>query len=78
MNSEEKIYGGRKRSCYGCEKRKVGCHATCEDYLEEYNQRQYMMKQRQTEIMLDNYKSDAAIRVRGKKPGFRLPKKDKS
>lgn len=21
-------------SCYGCEKRTIGCHATCEDYKE--------------------------------------------
>ena len=21
-----------KNSCYGCEKRRMGCHSTCEDY----------------------------------------------
>ena len=23
-----------KNKCFGCEKRTVGCHSTCEDYLE--------------------------------------------
>lgn len=26
-------------SCYGCIKRQIGCHATCEDYLKERAER---------------------------------------
>jgi len=69
--------GGRKNSCYGCTKRKVGCHATCEDYLQEREKRLKYLEERQTEIMLENYKSEAAIRTRGKKPGFRLKQKQR-
>ena len=69
--------GGRKRVCYGCEKRKAGCHATCKDYLEEYEQRKEYLKQQRLISDLENYKSEAAIRVRGKKPGFSLKPKRK-
>ena len=25
-----------KNCCYGCDKRHVGCHSTCEEYLKEH------------------------------------------
>ena len=31
-------------SCKDCEKRKVGCHSTCEDYLKEKRQREELKR----------------------------------
>lgn len=43
-------------TCKGCTKRKVGCHSTCEEYIEECRQRNIIKekvakeKQREREI----------------------------
>lgn len=31
-------------SCKDCEKRKVGCHSTCEDYMKEKRQREELKR----------------------------------
>ena len=35
---KEGYSGGKKTPCYGCENRKVGCHAECEAYAEAKKQ----------------------------------------
>lgn len=43
-------FSGRINCCYKCEKRHIGCHSTCEDYLrerkalDEYNEKQRKIK----------------------------------
>lgn len=44
-------FSGRIKCCYKCEKRHVGCHGSCEDYLrerkalDEFNEEQRKIKQ---------------------------------
>lgn len=61
-------------SCYGCEKRHIGCHATCEDYLKERAERDALNEK----IRAEKEKEKAAIgtaiqgfenrRIRTRKP----------
>ena len=36
-----------ENSCYGCTKRKVGCHSNCEDYKEWLEEHHKIKKERQ-------------------------------
>ena len=42
-------------SCKGCEKRKLGCHSTCEDYQNFKNRNKEISEERQQQKELDEY-----------------------
>ena len=46
-----------KNKCFGCEKRTVGCHSTCEDYLEFRKQKdneKIQIKKKEVEDAINN------------------------
>lgn len=57
-------------SCYGCEKRHAGCHATCETYKKEKEaheaRKEKERKQRETEAGLLQHSMNAIARNRKK------------
>lgn len=46
-------------SCYGCEKRHVGCHVDCEDYIQETKQ----IKEKKEKIKTEKIKEGEIIAV---------------
>lgn len=60
-----------KDACYGCEKRVVGCHSSCADYLAYRkaltDKKCKIYKERNQEKMIRDYRIKAALRVQHKK-----------
>ena len=54
----------KKRCCYKCEKRTVGCHVTCEDYINEQNERKEYYEKLRKERELDLIDSERSINKR--------------
>ena len=61
----------KKDACYGCERRCVGCHSECADYLayrKALEDRKFKIyKARNREGMVRDYRIKAALRVQHKK-----------
>lgn len=57
-----------KNSCYGCEKRRMGCHSTCEDYQKFKAERetinQEKAKRRQVHDDLNSMATESIARNR--------------
>lgn len=66
-------------SCYGCEKRHIGCHATCEDYLKYRAERDALNEQIKAEKIKDRNAISTAIQgMKNRKlTGGRLPLKNR-
>ena len=60
--------------CYGCEKRRVGCHAKCPEYRAEMLARQVAKDEQRKQLEADYEVDDyiANIRSRIKRGRFRL------
>lgn len=56
-----------KTGCKDCQKRVVGCHATCESYAELVAEREAYREHRRQEVGYANYLYDIAKRMRGNK-----------
>jgi hypothetical protein len=63
-------FNGRINCCYKCEKRHIGCHSTCEDYLrerkalDEFNENQ--RKINQPDRLYNELKSDTIAKTKRK------------
>lgn len=63
-------FNGRINCCYKCEKRHIGCHNTCEDYLrerkalDEFNENQ--RKINQPDRLFNELKSDIIAKTKHK------------
>lgn len=42
-------------SCYGCERRTVGCHATCPEYQAERERKKHGDRRRMSDSLADDY-----------------------
>lgn len=57
------------KMCHGCEKRKVGCHSTCQPYVVAKVIHTYKSEKasREKDIMFNTVRHDAILRAKTKK-----------
>lgn len=49
---------GKKVPCWGCDKRKIGCHDECEAYKHFCKKRELIKKERAKEYEIEKFKKD--------------------
>lgn len=57
-----------KAPCKNCEDRELGCHGSCERYLEFHDQRRLVNKKRQDDATMRDVKFNAMCRMRRLRP----------